>query len=148
MGSLEEPAPEVECASHPPKVLPCRHTFCLECLVSSLKSQPPDAIQCPLCRHCTRLPASGLPRLHNNLAILTCLPERMERACSVRFSRTEGQLWVWPQASCAAGRPHSHVSSISHSSEVGCLPRQEMWPRQAEQQGCWSLLHKPLCRIL
>ncbi|CAM5163071.1 unnamed protein product [Eretmochelys imbricata] len=124
MGSQEEPDPKVECAvcfSHysnalcTPEVLPCRHAICLEVLVClSLKSQPPADIQCPPCRQCTRLPASGLPRPHNNLAIRR---ERMEGACSVHFSSTEGQLWVWLQDSCVAGRPQSRTSSISHSSE-------------------------------
>ncbi|CAM5108451.1 unnamed protein product [Natator depressus] len=102
-----------QCLVHP-EVLPCRQPSAWRAwsaLASSPSRQPTSSAPCWLC---TGLPASGLPRPHNNLAIL---PERMEGACSVHFSRTEGQLWVWPQDSCVAGRPQSRTSSISHSSE-------------------------------
>ncbi|XP_067417543.1 E3 ubiquitin-protein ligase RNF183-like [Emydura macquarii macquarii] len=148
MSSPEAPAPELECAvcfnhynnaCHTPKVLPCHHTFCLQCLARiHRKAQPPDTLQCPLCRHCTRLPASGLSRLDTNLAVLACLPEGVERA---RSGRLAGQLWGRPKASCAAGSPQIHVSSISRSFELGPRPRQEQ-PRRAEQRGCGSCLHK------
>uniref|UniRef100_A0A674MKF7 RING-type domain-containing protein n=1 Tax=Takifugu rubripes TaxID=31033 RepID=A0A674MKF7_TAKRU len=42
-----------------PKMLQCRHTFCLECLARiNVKSAQPSTIQCPLCRGVTMLPAS------------------------------------------------------------------------------------------
>uniref|UniRef100_A0A8C8SYE7 RING-type domain-containing protein n=1 Tax=Pelusios castaneus TaxID=367368 RepID=A0A8C8SYE7_9SAUR len=123
-----------------PKLLLCRHTFCLECLARiRLKSQPPDTVQCPLCRFCTRLPAGGLPTLDTNLAILAHLPEGLETARSIRLKR---QLWGRPKASRAAVTPQTPVSSVSRSVETGCPPWQGQPPR--EQRCCGNCWHKRL----
>lgn len=78
-----------------PKVLQCKHTFCLECLARiNVKSAEPDAIQCPLCRGLTALPALGLPRLATNSDMMSYLPAAMQRVYSVRFLRSKGKLQV------------------------------------------------------
>lgn len=76
-------------------MLQCRHTFCLECLARiNVKSAAPDAIQCPLCRGLTPLPALGLPKLATDPAVLAYLPATMQKVYSVRFQRNKGRLQV------------------------------------------------------
>lgn len=78
-----------------PKMLQCRHTFCLECLARiNVKSAQPSTIQCPLCRGVTALPALGLPRLATDVSVLTYLPAAMQRVYSIRFLRSKGRLQV------------------------------------------------------
>uniref|UniRef100_A0A8C5EUF9 RING-type domain-containing protein n=1 Tax=Gouania willdenowi TaxID=441366 RepID=A0A8C5EUF9_GOUWI len=86
-----------------PKMLRCRHTFCLECLARiNVKSSEPDAVQCPLCRRRTPLPALGPPRLATDRTVLSRLPDAMQRVYSVRFVRNKGKLQV--KRSEGAGR--------------------------------------------
>lgn len=78
-----------------PKMLHCRHTFCLECLARiNVKSTEPGAINCPLCRSLTQLPALGLPRLPTNSDVLSSLPAAMQRVYSIHFNRNKGKLQV------------------------------------------------------
>ncbi|XP_077457260.1 RING finger protein 223 [Stigmatopora argus] len=78
-----------------PKMLECKHTFCLECLARiNVKSARPAAIRCPLCRHPTPLPAPDLSRLATDARVLASLPAAMRRAHSVRFYRGEGKLHI------------------------------------------------------
>lgn len=78
-----------------PKVLRCGHTFCLECLARiNVKSADPEAVQCPLCRGFTPLPALGLPKLTTDSAVLACLPATMQKVYSIRFQRNKGKLRV------------------------------------------------------
>ena len=48
-----------------PRMLPCQHTFCLECLQSVAKQNNPKTVDCPQCRREYNLPpnrgASGFP---------------------------------------------------------------------------------------
>lgn len=101
---LEETCPDLECAIcfsqfnnvfRCPKMLQCKHTFCLECLARmNVKSAQPNAIQCPLCRGFTPLPTLGLPRLATDSDVLSYLPAAMQRVYSIRFLRDKGKLQV------------------------------------------------------
>lgn len=101
---LEDSCPDLECTIcfsqfnnvfRCPKMLQCKHTFCLECLARiNVKSAQPSAIQCPLCRSLTPLPTLGLPRLATDSDVLSCLPATMQRVYSVRFVRSKGKLQV------------------------------------------------------
>ncbi|KAL4646556.1 RING finger protein 183 [Arapaima gigas] len=123
-----EETPDLECAVcfsqfnnafRTPKMLQCKHTFCLECLARmNIKSAQPDSIQCPLCRSVTPLPATGLPKLDNNPTILAHLPEAMQRVYSVRFSRKKGRLQL-KRPKKVQGLP---LPTVSHSLDVG-VPR-------------------------
>lgn len=100
----EESCPDLECSIcfsqfnnvfRCPKMLQCKHTFCLECLARiNVKSAQPNAIQCPLCRGLTPLPALGLPRLATDSDVLSYLPAAMQRVYSIRFLRNKGKLQV------------------------------------------------------
>ncbi|XP_037633853.1 RING finger protein 208 [Sebastes umbrosus] len=100
----EDSCPDLECSIcfsqfnnvfRCPKMLQCKHTFCLECLARiNVKSAEPNAIQCPLCRGLTPLPALGLPRLATNSDMLSYLPAAMQRVYSIRFLRNKGKLQV------------------------------------------------------
>ncbi|XP_068460375.1 RING finger protein 223 [Clinocottus analis] len=99
-----------------PKMLQCRHTFCLECLARiNVKSAEPDAIQCPLCRGLTPLPALGLPKLATNSTLLSYLPAAMQRAYSVRFLRNKGKL----QVKRSSEGPRQWTRSSAGSLDVG-----------------------------
>lgn len=101
---FEESGPDLECSVcfsqfnnvfRCPKMLHCKHTFCLECLARiNVKSAEPGAIQCPLCRGRTPLPALGLPRLATDPNVLSYLPATMQRVYSIRFIRNKGKLQV------------------------------------------------------
>lgn len=100
----EDSCPDLECSIcfsqfnnvfRCPKMLQCKHTFCLECLARiNVKSAEPNAIQCPLCRGLTPLPTLGLPRLATNSDMLSYLPAAMQRVYSIRFLRNKGKLQV------------------------------------------------------
>ncbi|XP_041844474.1 E3 ubiquitin-protein ligase RNF183 [Melanotaenia boesemani] len=77
-----------------PKLLACGHTFCLECLARiNVTSPEMKTLSCPVCRELTGLPhGRDLPRLDNNLDIISKLPADMQRALSVRFKRSKGKL--------------------------------------------------------
>lgn len=100
----EESCPDLECAIcfsqfnnvfRCPKMLQCKHTFCLECLARiNVKSREPEAIQCPLCRSFTPLPTLGLPKLTTDSDVLSYLPAAMQRVYSIRFQRNKGKLQV------------------------------------------------------
>ncbi|CAN9512765.1 unnamed protein product [Ophioblennius macclurei] len=157
---FEEAVPDLECSIcfsqfnnvfRCPKMLQCHHTFCLECLARmNVKSSEPSAIQCPLCRRLTPLPALGLPKLATDSNVLSCLPAAMQRVYSIRFVRNKGKLQVkrsteaqprWGQAS----RP---MRMANRSLDVG-LPSPPAG-RPGEPGGVsgalFRLTDRPVCR--
>ncbi|XP_042337019.1 E3 ubiquitin-protein ligase RNF183-like, partial [Plectropomus leopardus] len=157
----EDAEPDLECSIcfsqfnnifRCPKMLQCKHTFCLECLARiNVKSAEPDAIQCPLCRSFTPLPALGLPRLATNSDMLSYLPAAMQRVYSIRFLRSKGKLQVkrssegrqrWGQRSLTS------LQSVNRSLDVG-LPSPPVGGH-AERSGVggalFRLTGRPACR--
>lgn len=151
----EDAGPDLECSIcfsqfnnvfRCPKMLQCKHTFCLECLARiNVKSADPDAIQCPLCRSLTSLPALGLPRLATNSDMLSYLPAAMQRVYSVRFLRNKGKLQL---KRSSEGQQRWARRSTSRSLDVG-LPSPPVRAR-GEAGGVggalFRLTGRPACR--
>lgn len=154
---LDETCPDLECSIcfsqfnnvfRCPKMLQCKHTFCLECLARmNVKSAQPNTIQCPLCRGFTPLPALGLPRLATDSDVLSYLPAAMQRVYSIRFLRDKGKLQVKRSSESRqrwGGRSLTSLRSINHSLDVG-LPNQ---PVTGHNMGgsLFRLTGRPACR--
>ena len=61
-----------------PKVLPCIHTFCLNCITSWGKDmQPGDKVSCPMCRKEFTVPAGGFNNLPKDFFIAKLLDVKM-----------------------------------------------------------------------
>ncbi|XP_067825571.1 RING finger protein 225-like [Heptranchias perlo] len=157
----EEKPCDVECAIcfsiynnifRAPKVLDCGHTFCLECLARmNMKSYVAEAIQCPMCRQLTLVPTDGLPRLSNDPTVLSCLPEAMQRICSIGFSRAKGRLFVKKGPNSQRKKRKRRVkplfvSTVSESLDVG-QPAQSDSHRQ-QDEGCWRVSNNKWCSIV
>lgn len=67
-----------------PKLLPCFHTFCLQCLDEYVTRCGRDGqFECPLCRVNTYIPAGGVKSFQSNFYIQTeCAPE-MDLNCDI-----------------------------------------------------------------
>ncbi|KAM9858661.1 uncharacterized protein ACBR49_020648 [Aulostomus maculatus] len=155
----EDTCPDLECSIcfsqfnnifNCPKMLQCRHTFCLECLARiNVKSADPKAVLCPLCRSLTPLPALGLPKLATDPHVLSYLPAAMQRVYSIRFHRSKGKLqvkrsseagWRWGRRSLTSWR------SVNRSLDVG-LPSPPVRGRAAGVGGAlFRLTGQPACR--
>ncbi|XP_060138940.1 RING finger protein 223-like [Zootoca vivipara] len=67
-----------------PRLLPCSHTFCLECLARlCVFLKPSQRFQCPLCRGSVPLPYGGVPRLPVNMDIIQQFPPWMREVQEV-----------------------------------------------------------------
>ncbi|XP_062872290.1 E3 ubiquitin-protein ligase RNF183 [Trichomycterus rosablanca] len=77
-----------------PKLLPCGHTFCLECLARiNVSSVEIKKLSCPVCRELTEIRhGRDLARLGNNEDVFRKLPPQMQQAQSVKFERSKGKL--------------------------------------------------------
>ncbi|XP_067296383.1 RING finger protein 223 [Pseudorasbora parva] len=143
--------PDLECAIcfcqfnnifNTPKVLECKHTFCLECLARmNVKSTQPNTIQCPLCRAYTPLPDLGLPKLANDSTVLSYLPAAMQHVYSIRFNRSKGKLQVKRVPSSAPAQ------TVSQSLDVG-NPAGDGGEHSSagERSVLITILRTPLCK--
>uniref|UniRef100_A0A8C8SWK3 RING-type domain-containing protein n=1 Tax=Pelusios castaneus TaxID=367368 RepID=A0A8C8SWK3_9SAUR len=62
-----------------PLLLPCSHTFCLECLARlCVFVKQSQTFPCPLCRTQVPVPEGGLPKLPSNLDVVTQFPPGMQ----------------------------------------------------------------------
>lgn len=60
-----------------PKLLPCSHSFCLECLVAYKHGLPDQSFSCPACKREVALPPNGIKGLPLNVCFVN-LSERMD----------------------------------------------------------------------
>ncbi|XP_023199086.1 E3 ubiquitin-protein ligase RNF152-like [Xiphophorus maculatus] len=161
----DESGPDLECAIcfsefnnvfRCPKMLNCKHTFCLECLARmNVKSLEPGAIQCPLCRGLTPLPPLGLPKLATDSDVLSYLPAAMQRVYSIRFIRNKGKLQVKRSSDGPGrlGRPGrrsvTSLRSVNRTLDVG-RPSPTSRDSRGEAGGLggalFRLTGRPVCR--
>ncbi|XP_078496996.1 RING finger protein 223-like [Lissotriton helveticus] len=80
-----------------PLVLPCAHTFCLECLsrICIFKKES-EVFSCPLCRGPVPVPQGGAPKLPANQAVLAQFPSWKQRLQEVWV---EGSKLCWKKTS-------------------------------------------------
>ncbi|KAA0716827.1 putative E3 ubiquitin-protein ligase RNF183 [Triplophysa tibetana] len=150
-GLDDEETPDLECVVcfcqfnnvfNTPKVLQCKHTFCLECLARmNVKSPQPNTIQCPLCRAYTPLPDLGLPKLANDSTVLSYLPATMQQVYSIRFNRSKGKLQVKRAASSQPAVPRT----ISQTLDVG-TPIGAQQGGNRERSLLITVLRTPMCK--
>ncbi|RVE68923.1 hypothetical protein OJAV_G00096060 [Oryzias javanicus] len=160
--SDDSECPELECSIcfsqfnnvfRCPKMLHCKHTFCLECLARiNVKSNEPNAIQCPLCRGLTPLPTLGLPKLTTDSDVLSYLPAAMQRVYSIRFIRNKGKLQVKrpPERSRQLGR--SSVTSLGPTNRTLNVGLPSSSAQGGEARGVDRMVlrvtGRPACRAL
>lgn len=59
-----------------PKILPCMHSFCCDCLANSLKQSkigPGESFLCPLCKEQCNVPLKGVAAMKTNIFYVTML---------------------------------------------------------------------------
>ncbi|XP_078585759.1 E3 ubiquitin-protein ligase TRIM32-like [Branchiostoma floridae x Branchiostoma japonicum] len=72
-----------------PKMLPCQHTFCWDCLQNLVGRR--DSLKCPNCRQRVRLPRNGVAGLPDN-HLVTSLCERLQNQATLSWeTRKEPQ---------------------------------------------------------
>lgn len=82
-------------SEHTPKLLPCSHTVCLDCLTRIAASQTREigAFRCPICRELITIPRGGVPALPPSFLVnqLLDLMSRQRREvipkCSVHINK-------------------------------------------------------------
>ncbi|XP_007898555.1 RING finger protein 223-like [Callorhinchus milii] len=125
-----------------PKVLECGHVFCLECLARmNMKSHVAEAILCPMCRGISQVPLAGLPKLNNDPAILSALPNDMKRIYSVRFNRTKGRLLMHKPRSQI--KKKVFVNSVSQTLDVSNPSQPVIY--SLRKRICWPLSKAKYC---
>ena len=88
-----------------PRVLPCQHTFCLQCLVNcGSDKQPGNRIPCPLCRTKFTIPADGFSGTQKNYDMAKLLSARKLSAGEDAGQR-EGGLVLCDVCSSEAAPP-------------------------------------------
>ncbi|KAM8934776.1 RING finger protein 223-like [Pelodytes ibericus] len=61
-----------------PLLLPCTHTFCMECLSKLCIFQKElETFCCPMCRAAVTIPPGGVPKLPPNMAVVSQFPPWM-----------------------------------------------------------------------
>ncbi|XP_070549863.1 uncharacterized protein [Ptychodera flava] len=76
-----------------PKILPCLHTFCQQCLVSLVEKT--GSLNCPECRQQYQLPVGGVPAIKGNFFmsnLMEIFKQRLESMQGKQCSREERKV--------------------------------------------------------
>ncbi|KAM9324289.1 E3 ubiquitin-protein ligase RNF183-like [Gastrophryne carolinensis] len=91
-----------------PLVLPCNHTFCMECLSKiCVFHKECETFCCPICRAAVTIPVGGIPQLPPNMDIVSRYPPWMGQLQKVWL---EGSKLCWKKE-----HGQSYVQSTAHS---------------------------------
>jgi len=77
-----------------PRVLPCIHSFCLQCLKRHCKGRlPGDDVPCPVCRNGFQIPKTGVAGLTRRTHSKEAVPSAMCEACSSEEHRIPATVY-------------------------------------------------------
>lgn len=76
-----------------PKVLPCLHSFCLQCLERWASNRHDQPFSCPTCRCAVDVPSSGIGGLPSNF-FLVSLKERLEEVSRLSKQNTDCKCYI------------------------------------------------------
>ncbi|XP_053328467.1 RING finger protein 223-like [Spea bombifrons] len=94
-----------------PLLLPCSHTFCMECLAKLCIFQKElDTFCCPICRGAVTIPPGGVPKLPPNMAVVAQLPPWMG---SLQEVWMEGSKLCWKRRN-GEGCVTTTQNTVSH----------------------------------
>jgi len=149
-----------------PRMLPCIHSFCFECLkrtAEAAEKKPGDRMPCPLCRKDFFIPADGVNGLQKNFFMENLLEFKttlqIESAiiiCDMCNVRNEGKTGDIPKAtmrclecqdnycdSCVKVHQFQKLSKIHQLVQIGSEAVSEM-KRRFSTKHCSKHTHKPL----
>src|SRR6218665_3067398 len=149
-----------------PRMLPCIHTFCAECLNRTGEAEqkkPGDKIPCPLCRKEFFIPANGMNGVQKNFFMenllvykTTLQMESTTIICDVCNIRNKGKTGQIPKATmrcitcqdhycegCAKIHQFQKVSKDHQMVSIGSDMKPET-KRLVSKKSCTKHIHKPL----
>ncbi|XP_067825513.1 RING finger protein 223-like [Heptranchias perlo] len=136
-------------ASKTPLLLPCGHTFCLECLARiCIFMKQDETFPCPLCRTAVSIPPGGVPKLNPDLQMMSAFPPGLQTAQKVWL---EGSRLCWLEGNEADDiatvvtlqllpHPNPELSGPSHLVGVHHTPRISRYWIFSNNCCCLSLL--------
>src|ERR1041384_1694376 len=73
----------LETVKKPKSLIPCLHTFCLDCLVTHAKDlDPGDSLPCPVCRQVSNIPQGGVEKFPANFFLEQLAESKQDEAVS------------------------------------------------------------------
>ncbi|NXM81715.1 RN223 protein, partial [Oenanthe oenanthe] len=114
-----------------PKLLRCRHVFCLECVARLSAALPAGApeelLPCPFCRQLTPIPRQGAPGLATSRELLATLPPEQQR---------ERLLWMdGTKLCCRRGSADAESAEPCESIDVALSKAESAEPAAPGLQG-------------
>ncbi|XP_025110146.1 tripartite motif-containing protein 2-like isoform X3 [Pomacea canaliculata] len=148
-----------------PKLLPCSHTFCEECLEKLIDFYPERVFPCPSCRQEIEVPFIGVAGFKANFYLDPAELDKVRRQCWLHDDQevtafcTTCDLGVCTQCLCTTHENHSIVDlgekeltekktmAFEHSSNA-VLSKPRWWSLAMPMGKLWTSLSRPVaaCR--
>ena len=112
-----------------PRLLPCIHSFCLECLENYCRSRdnlPGDDVPCPVCRHEFQIPKDGVAGLTVRTHDKEPAPSSICEACSTDETGISATVYCVDCCQTLCQR-----CSVPHRKMRGCLLYTSPSPRDS-----------------